>query len=162
MFYGILAVVAVLIVVLDQVSKYLVLANIPLGGEIPVWPGVFHLTHIRNTGMAFSLLEGGRWFFLVMTLAAFVLMAVAIRKKWITHPTGLWALAWIAGGAVGNLIDRVRWGYVVDMIEVEFMRFAVFNVADCFVVCGGILLVIYAFFFDKPQQKEEAAHDSDG
>ena len=97
-----------------------------------------------------------------MTLAAFVLMAVAIRKKWITHPTGLWALAWIAGGAVGNLIDRVRWGYVVDMIEVEFMRFAVFNVADCFVVCGGILLVIYAFFFDKPQKKEEPAHDSDG
>ena len=155
MFYGILAVVAVLIVVLDQVSKYLVLANIPLGGEIPVWPGVFHLTHIRNTGMAFSLLEGGRWFFLIMTLAAFVLMAVAIRKKWINHPTGLWALAWIAGGAVGNLIDRVRWGYVVDMLETEFMEFPVFNVADCFITCGCIALMVSLIFFNKKFWKDE-------
>ena len=161
MLYGILAVFAILIVLLDQVTKYLTVANIPLGGTVPVWDGVFHFTYVKNTGMAFSLLEGGRWFFLVMTLAAFALLAVALKKKWITHPTGLWALAAIAGGAVGNLIDRVRLGYVVDMIEVEFMRFAVFNVADCFVVCGAVLLVVYAFFFDKPK-KEEASHDSDG
>ena len=161
MLYGILAVFAVLIVVLDQFTKYLTVTNIPLGEIVPFWDGVFHFTYIQNTGMAFSMLEGGRWFFLTMTAAAFVLLAVALKKNWITHPTGLWALASIAGGAVGNLIDRAFLGYVVDMIEIEFMRFAVFNVADCFVVCGAILLVIYAFFFDQPAKKEEHTHDSD-
>ena len=103
------------------------------------------------------MLEGGRWFFLIMTAAAFVFMGVALKKKWITHATGLWAMASIAGGAIGNLIDRIRLGYVVDMIEVTFMKFAVFNVADCFVVCGAILLVIYVFFFDKPTKKGDKA-----
>ena len=162
MLYGILGIFSVLIVILDQYTKHLTVSNIPLGGVVPFWDGVFHFTHIHNTGMAFSMLEGGRWFFLVMTLAAFALMGVALKKRWINHPVGLWALASIAGGAIGNLIDRVLYGYVVDMIEVEFVRFAVFNVADCFVVCGAIALVIYTFFFDKPQKQEEPSHDSDG
>ena len=163
MLYGILAAFAVLIVALDQWTKYLTVQNIPLGEIVPFWDGVFHFTHIRNTGMAFSMLEGGRWFFLVMTLAAFALMAVALKKKWVSHPVGLVALFMIAGGAVGNLIDRVWLGYVVDMIEVEFMRFAVFNVADCAVCVGAALLVIYAFFFDEDSRnKKEKSHDSDG
>ena len=156
MLYGILAVFAVLIVAADQFTKYLTVARIPLGTAIPAIPGLFQLTYVQNTGMAFSMLQGGRWFFLIATLAAFVIMGYALKKKWITHPTGLWALAAIAGGAVGNLIDRVRLGYVIDMIEVTFMKFAVFNVADCFVVCGAILLVIYAFFFDKTDKKEKS------
>lgn len=154
----ILAVFSVLIVVIDQVSKYFVLKCIPVGGLVPVWDGVFHLTHVQNSGMAFSMLEGARVFFVLMTIAAFILLYFAIKEKWVTHPVGLWALAMIAGGAVGNLIDRIRWGYVVDMIEVEFLpfNFAVFNVADCFVVVGAILLVIYAFFFDKGKDKEKS------
>ena len=157
MLYAILAAFAALIVILDQFTKYLTVAHIPLGGTLPAIDGLFQLTYVQNTGMAFSMLEGGRWFFLVMTLAAFVLMFVALKKKWINHSTGLWALASIAGGAVGNLIDRIRLGYVIDMIEVTFMEFAVFNVADSFVVCGAILLVIYAFFFDKPEEKHHAS-----
>lgn len=157
MLYVILSVFSVLIVVLDQFTKYLTVSHIPLGQTRPFLDGVVHFTYLQNTGMAFSLLEGGRWFFLVMTLAVFALLGYALKKRWITHPTGLWALAAIVGGAVGNLIDRVRLGYVVDMIEVEFISFPVFNVADCFVVCGGILLVIYAFFYDR----EEKKHASD-
>lgn len=147
----ILTVFSVLIVALDQISKYFVVKCIPLGGFVPLWDGVVHLTHVQNSGMAFSMLEGARAFFVIVTLAAFVLLYFVIRKKWITHPVGLWALAMIAGGAVGNFIDRIRWSYVVDMIEVEFLPFdfAVFNVADCFVVVGAILLVIYAFCFDR-------------
>lgn len=159
MLYFFLALFSALIVCADQISKYLTIAYIPLGDVVPVLDGVFHFTYLRNTGMAFSLLEGGRWFFLVLTAAALALMVMAIIKKWITHPSGLWALSAIAGGAIGNLIDRVRFGYVVDMIEVEFMEFPVFNVADSFVVCGAILLVIYTFFFDKP--KKERSHDTD-
>lgn len=159
MLYFVLAVFSALIVVLDQFTKYLTVTNIALGDVVPVWDGVFHFTYLKNTGMAFSLFEGGRWFFLVLTVAALALMVTAVAKKWVDHPTGLWALAAIAGGAVGNLIDRVRLGFVVDMIEVEFMEFAVFNVADSFVVCGAILLVIYTLFFDKP--KKEKTHGSD-
>lgn len=160
MLYPALAIFAVFIVILDQFTKYLTVCHLAPGHTAPFWDGVFHFTYVQNTGMAFSLLEGGRWFFLVMTLVIFVLFAVALKREWITHPTGLWALAAIVGGAVGNLIDRIRLGYVVDMIEVEFLSFPVFNVADCFVVCGAILLVIYAFFFDKPQHKEASNHDS--
>lgn len=160
MIYGVLAAFAAFTVVLDQVVKYLVVRNIPLGGIVPVWPGVIHLTYVRNTGMSFSLLEGQRWFFVVMTVVILALLVLAVRRKWVSHPLGLWALAAIAGGAVGNFIDRLRLGYVIDMFEVEFMRFAVFNVADSFLVCGAILLVVYALFFDH-RAKEEKRHDLD-
>ena len=152
-----LAVFAVLIVAADQFTKYLTVTNIPLGGKIPVIEWLFQLTYIQNDGMAFSMLRGGRWFFLVVTLFALGLIVFAVKKKWVNHPTGLWALASIAGGAVGNLIDRIRLGYVIDMIEVTFMEFAVFNVADCFVVCGAILLCVYVFFFDKKEEKHDSA-----
>ena len=160
MFYAILAAFAAVIVILDQVVKYLVVQNIPLGGMVPVWPGVIHLTYVKNTGMSFSLLEGQRWFFVVVTLVILAAMVVAVRKKWVRHPMGLWALAAIAGGAVGNFMDRLLLGYVIDMFEVEFIRFAVFNVADSFLVCGTIVLVIYALFFDRP--KEDTGHGADG
>ena len=159
MFYGILAAFAVLAVILDQVTKYLVVQHIPLHGFVQAWPGVFHLTHLHNTGMAFSLLEGGRWLFLVLTVAALSFMILAICRKWVRHSLTLWSLAAIMGGAVGNLIDRVFLGYVVDMIAVDFVDFAVFNVADCFVVCGGILLAIAILFFEKEESKKEAPHD---
>ena len=110
MLYAVLAVFAAAAVVLDQVSKYLTVKHIPLHEIVPLWDGVVHLTHLRNTGMAFSMLQGGRWFFLVMTLVVFVLLGVAVKKKWVSHPVSLWALAAIAGGAIGNLIDRVRLG----------------------------------------------------
>lgn len=159
MLYLALILFSIVIVCLDQLTKYLVVANIALGEVVPVWDGVFHLTYLRNTGMAFSLLEGGRWFFLVLTVISLTLIVLTIRKKWVSKPAELWALAAIAGGAVGNMIDRARFGYVVDMIEVEFMDFAVFNVADSFVVCGAAVLVIWTLFFDK--QKKENTHETD-
>ena len=159
MFYIALIIFSLLIVALDQITKYLVVANIELYEVVPVWDGVVHLTHIRNTGMAFSMLEGGRWLFLVLTVIALGLIVFAIKKNWVTHKASIWSLAAIAGGAVGNLIDRVRLGYVVDMIEVEFMEFAVFNAADSFVVCGAIALVICILFLED--KKKEKSHDSD-
>ncbi len=159
MLYTALSVFAVLIVAADQFTKYLTVANIPLGTTMDAIPRLFQLTYVQNTGMAFSLFQGGRWFFFAATVIALSLLIVAIKNKWVNHPTGLWALAAIGGGAIGNLIDRVRLGYVIDMIDVTFMEFAVFNVADCFVVGGAVLLVIYVFFFDRP--KEAKKHDSD-
>ena len=161
MFYALLAVFSAFIVFADQFTKFLTVTHIPqVGLEIPFWDGVVHFTRYHNTGMSFSMFEGGRWVFVVMTVLALTLMILAVIKNWVNHPVGLWALACIFGGAVGNFIDRLRLGYVIDMIEVEFVNFAVFNVADSFVVCGAILLVIYTLFFDRSE--EEKPHDSAG
>lgn len=126
----------------DQLAKYLVVRNIPLGAQIPVLPGVVHLTHVRNTGAAFSMLSGQTWVFFAATGAFFLLAAVAVTRKWLKGNAQLWAAAAVCGGALGNLIDRLTNAYVVDMIEVEFMHFAVFNVADCFITVGAVVLVL--------------------
>ena len=155
MFYVLLAAVAAVIVILDQVSKALVVANIPLDGYVEAIPGLFHLTYIRNTGAAFSMLEGQRIFFLVITAVFLGGVIYCIVKKVFAHPY-FWIFAAITGGAIGNLIDRIRFGYVVDMIAVDFIDFAIFNVADIFITCGAVVLVVYALFFDREgKQKKE-------
>ena len=143
------------IVAADQLTKYLTVTHIPLYGKAPLLPGVVQLTYVQNTGAAWSILSGQQWLFVLIFLVLTALLLWEYFKKPLPF-TRLerWLLAAVYGGGLGNMIDRVRLGYVVDMIEVTFMNFAVFNVADCFVVCGAILLVIYAFFFDKPAKKE--------
>lgn len=156
------SIVIVLLVALDQLVKYLVRTNIPLGGQVDFLPHVLGLTHIHNTGAAFSMLSGARWFFVVLTTAFVVFALWAPYAKKITHPLGRWTLVLIVAGALGNLIDRALFGYVVDMFEVLFMHFAVFNVADIFVVVGGILFcVYYGFLHDKwkANSAREQHHD---
>ena len=163
MFYGLLCAFSALIVVLDQVSKYLTVTHFayPYPTDLAVWPGVFHLTRAHNEGMSFSMLQGGRWFFIAVTILFLGLIVYAVWKKWFTNRVSLWCLAAVVGGALGNFIDRLLHGYVVDMIEVEFISFPVFNLADSCIVCGAILLVIVELFFAK-KPKEEAGHDTDG
>ena len=153
MFYLLLAAVAAVIVVLDQITKALVVANIPLDGYVEAIPGLFHITYIRNTGAAFSMLEGQRIFFFLVTAVFLAGIIWCIVKKVFPKPY-FWIFAVIAGGAIGNLIDRVRLGYVVDMIAVDFMNFAIFNVADIFLTCGAVVLVVYALFFDPEEKKK--------
>lgn len=148
--------VVVLLTALDQLVKYLVKANIPLGTQEEFIPHVLGLTHIHNTGAAFSMLSGARWFFVVLTVVFVIFALWVLYAKKITHPMGRWTLVLIIAGAVGNLIDRALYGYVVDMFEVLFMHFAIFNVADIFVVVGGILFCIYyGFLHDKWVSREK-------
>ena len=137
------------IVILDQITKALVRAHIPLGGEVPLIPGVLRLTYTRNTGAAFSMLGGARWFFLALVVVFFVALGILIKKKIVTQPLELWCLAAIGGGALGNAVDRAVSGSVTDMIEPLFINFAVFNVADIFITCGAVLLVVYMVLFDR-------------
>ena len=157
MLYCFLVIFMGVIVALDQYTKALVAAHIPVGQTVPALPGVFHLAHLHNTGAAFSMLEGGRWFFALIFAAGIVMVIVLIKKKVITAPFELWCLAAIFGGGAGNLVDRIRLAYVVDMFEVEFMNFAVFNVADIFITCGAVALFVYALFFDKKEKKHDPA-----
>lgn len=140
---------AAVMVALDQWTKALTVAHIPLGGEVPFWDGVFHFTHFQNTGMAFSMLEGARWILLVLTATMIAALLVAVYKRWIYGFVGVSAVALVVGGGLGNLIDRAWLGYVVDMIELDFMDFAIFNVADCFVCVGAALLVVWVLFLDR-------------
>ncbi len=155
MFYAFMGLFAAGIVAADQVSKYLVVHNMALGETRALIPGVVELHYVRNSGMAWSLLSGGgaRWFFVAVT-AAFVGLAVfAVYKKYLTKKFELFCLAAILGGAIGNFIDRLLTGEVVDMLRVTFINFPVFNVADCFVTCGCILMVIALLFFDRPTKE---------
>ena len=140
-----LAVAAV--IALDQLSKAWIRAHIPLNPsaaeEIPAIPGLFHLSHIHNEGVAFGMLQGGRWAFVALlgAFCAAVIWALAAGK--LTSPWERWLAVLAMGGALSNGIDRTVNGYVVDMIEVEFMRFAVFNVADCFIcVCAFLYMAL--------------------
>ena len=144
------------IVAADQITKYLVVANIPLYGSLPFVPGIMQLTYVRNTGAAFSMLEGQQWIFALCFAVLTVLLFVEYFKKPLPF-TKLerWCIAAVYGGGLGNVIDRVFRGYVVDMLETKFMDFPVFNVADCFITCGCILLLVHIIFFNKNFWKEE-------
>ena len=144
------------IVAADQITKLLVLANIPLFGHANAIPGLFHLTYVQNTGAAFSSFEGMRWMFVALFALLTVLIFVEYFKKPMPFTTfERWCIAAIYGGGLGNVIDRVRLGYVVDMIEVDFINFPVFNVADCFITCGCIAMIVHMIFFNKEFWKEE-------
>ncbi len=151
-------IVIVLLVLLDQLVKYLVKTNIPLGSSVPFLPGILGLAHIHNTGAAFSMLSGARWFFVILTVAFVIFGMWVLLTGQLRHPLGKWSWVLVLAGAIGNLIDRCLYGYVVDMFEVQFMHFAIFNVADIFVVVGGILFCIY-YLFLHDKKKEDAPHD---
>ena len=144
------------IVAADQITKYLVVANIPLYGDVSFLPGVLGLTYVQNTGAAFSAFQGMQWLFAVI----FLLFTTAVLWEYFKKPMGFtrferWCIAAIYGGGLGNMIDRVRQGYVVDMLETEFMEFPVFNLADCFITCGCLLLMAHLAFFNKSFWKDE-------
>ena len=149
------AVLALLLVLLDQGVKYLVLTRIPLGGHVPFLPHLLELTYVQNTGAAFSILETHTWLLALVSLVMSALLAWALFKPLFRHPLGRFFLALVLAGAVGNLIDRAFRGFVVDMFNVLFMSFAVFNVADICVVVGGIGLgVYYLLLADKLEPRE--------
>lgn len=150
-------VICVCVIILDAVSKYLVVANIPPDGNVPCINGVFHLTYIKNRGAAFGMLENARWVFLIVSVIAIVAMIVYMLLK---KPKNMWvktAIAMLVGGGIGNMIDRVRLGYVVDFIEVDFVDFAVFNVADSFVTVACGILVVYLIVASVKEEKAKKA-----
>ena len=144
------------VVAADQFAKYLTVANIPLFSDVHFIPGLLQLTYVQNTGAAFSSFQGQQWLFAVM----FVIFTGVILWEFFKKPMPFtklerWCIAAVYAGGLGNMIDRVRLGYVVDMIETTFMEFPVFNVADCFITCGCILLMAHLFLFNKEFWKDD-------
>jgi len=144
------------IVAADQITKYLTVANIPLYADVPFLPGVLQLTYVQNTGAAFSSFEGQQWLFaLIFAVFTGAIVYEYVKKAMPFTNLERWLIAAVYAGGLGNMIDRIRLGYVVDMIETTFMEFPVFNVADCFITCGCILLMVHLIFFNKEFWKDE-------
>ncbi len=156
MTYLLMGIVTVLVVAADQITKYLVVQGIPLYGTVPAIDGLFHLTYTQNTGAAWSLFEGQQWLFaLVFLVFAAGIVWEFSKKRLPLVMCERWAIIAVFAGGLGNMIDRIRLGYVVDMIAVDFINFPVFNVADCFITCGSIFLLFHLIFFNKPFWKDE-------
>ena len=144
--FTILAITAAL-VSLDQLTKWLAVITLKNAVGIEWIPRVLGLSYVENTGAAFGILQGQRYFFLIITgLVMAALLALLLfgkfRKYWLFNISA----TLIVAGGVGNFIDRLIHGYVVDFIEVLFFNFPVFNVADCYVVVGSVLLLVFFFF----------------
>ena len=147
------------VVAADQGLKSWVAGHIPLnagpGDQIPLVPGFMHLTYIQNRGAAFGMLQGGRWFFLAL-LAMFCVLAVwALATNRLQRPAERWLAVLAMVGAVGNGIDRALHGYVVDMFELEFMEFAVFNIAD-FVINVSCIAFVLLVLLSRDRESSEA------
>ncbi len=154
------AIVTVLVLIIDQAAKFWTTKNILLdaiGDEcVSLIPGVVHMTNVHNYGAAFSILENARWLLVVVSLAFVIAIIVFISMEIIHTPFAKWTAVLVMAGALGNCIDRVLYGYVVDMFELEFMNFAVFNVADMFITVCGILFCIHVIVYKEPEAVRSA------
>ena len=153
------AILAVLLVVLDQASKYAVRANIDLGRSVPFLPYLMDLTYVRNTGAAFSILRQHTWLLTLTSAVVVLVMCRLIVKGFFKNALGRWSAALVLAGGMGNLIDRAVFGFVTDMFRTTFMDFAIFNVADCCVTVGVPLLFLYVLLYVG---KEEVRSGPDG
>ena len=151
---------AALIYAADQVTKALVVANLDHGERVPVVGDVIQIWHLRNTGAAFSILPGAVWLFIPITVLALGMVVYFHRQFRHRGPWIHVILGAILAGSLGNLTDRMRWGYVVDFVSIGIgdLRWPAFNVADPAVVGGIVLLVAYlTFFADRARPRDEPA-----
>ena len=161
MLYALCAALSLALLGLDQWVKHYVTVNIPLGEAQPFLPGLVELRTVHNYGAAWSSFSGMRWLLVAVTSVIVIAVAVVLLRRIVRHPLGVAAGFLILSGGVGNIIDRVRLGYVVDMFNFQFMRYPVFNVADICVVTGAILAAIYYLWFYEAHDKQERPHGKD-
>ena len=155
------SIMIILIVAFDQITKYFASLKLADGSVAKFIPGVVQFKYAANTGMAFSMLSGARWVFIALTVVVCVgvfyyLFSNRCKSLWL-----YWSLGVILSGGIGNLIDRIRFGYVVDFIEPTFVNFAIFNIADCAVTCGAVVLVGY-LLYDAFKDVKKPKENSDG
>lgn len=143
------------IVAADQITKALVVARIALYADVPFLPGILQLTYVQNNGAAFSSFSGQQWLFsLIFLVFTGLILWEYFRKQAGFTSFERWCIAAVYGGGLANMIDRIRLGYVVDMFETTFVDFPVFNVADCFITCGCILVMVHLIFWNKAFWKD--------
>lgn len=149
-------IIAAAVVALDQLAKLLVIANIGSTDCIHVIPGLFDFVYVKNTGAAFSILSNSTVALSVIS----VMFCIGVAWYWYVKKPNkrllCTSLTLLFAGALGNAIDRIFRGFVVDFISTSFMTFPVFNVADIAITCGAALLIVYLLFFDKDEKYGES------
>ena len=140
------------LVCIDLLSKHLAVFYLKGAESLPVIHNVINFTYVENTGAAFSMLRGMQPLFVVLTLVAVLVMMYLILHSKSRNKALIWGLAFATAGGIGNLIDRVKQGFVIDFIDLKFVNFAIFNLADIFVSTGTVLLFIYLLFYANKEK----------
>lgn len=146
-------IIAMILIGLDQLSKYLTVQEIALGEVVHVIPDILSLTYIRNSGAAWSILEDQMIFFYVITVVVVGALIYFLHTEGKRSPIASTGIAFIMGGAIGNFIDRLHLKYVIDMIRLEFINFPIFNVADMALTIGVIILIGYIVYDELVKKK---------
>ena len=159
------AIVAAIILIADQWLKYWVTVSIVLDtGEVALIPGIIKLVNIHNEGAAFGMMDSGnmRWVFVALAVAFSVLLVVLLAKRVLSGKFAHWCSALAIAGAIGNAIDRVMYGYVVDMFKPEFIDFYIFNFADVVLVLSCLMFIVYIFVGgEEPAKQPEKSQKSE-
>ncbi len=155
------------IVVFDQVSKYIVVSYMEMFSEKPFIPYLMSFYRTENRGAAFSMLEDNRWVFMLVSSVAIIAISIVLYYFRGRHPLLTVSLSMVLGGGIGNMIDRVCYGAVVDFLRFDFVDFAIFNVADSFITVGTVLMFVYVLFFETKVEERlrlqgESADDAEG
>ena len=148
----------------DQALKGWTVSHLELGESTPFIPAIMQLTRVHNYGAAWSSLSGKTVLLIAVTAVMMIAVAVLLIRCVVRHPLGVAACLLILGGGIGNIIDRIRLGYVVDMFDLLLFEYPVFNLADCFVVVGAIAGAVYYLWiyekFDARKKSDDTATDS--
>ena len=145
--------IIVLCIAADQLTKICAAANLKEISTLPIIENIFHFTYVENRGAAFGMLADHRWVFMILSVVGIAAIFVYLT---VTKPKSWWmrlALCFIVGGGVGNMIDRIARGYVIDFIDCRFINFYAFNVADSF-VCVGCAMFIIAVIIDEVRERK--------
>lgn len=154
--YGIFGLLSVLLIALDQWTKVLAYDKLRIDGPFVIWDGVFELLYSENRGAAFGILQGQKWFFLLVAAAVVIVILIFLNKM--PNEKKMLPLFFcsvlLASGAIGNVIDRITRGFVVDFLYFKLIDFPIFNVADCYVVVAAGLLILLTGFVYKDEDLE--------
>lgn len=141
-----------LVIIFDQWVKFWTVNTFSLGESTSVIPGFLSFTYVKNTGAAWSILEGQMWFFFIITIVAVIAILYLLYKHLQASSWFTVGLSLTLAGAVGNFIDRMRQGFVVDTFQFDFINFPIFNIADMALVCGVICIFIYMILDEKDKK----------
>lgn len=154
--------IALIVLGIDQLWKLAIIKWLEIGQSIPLWEGVFHITSLRNSGAAFGILQGQRWFFIIVTLLVVMGIVYYLQTEGKKNKEISFAISLLLGGASGNFYDRLIRGEVVDSLDFRLIDFPIFNLADVFIFSGVVLLAWHTWRdANSPNQKERNVNEAD-
>ena len=158
---GVFLAIGFSVVLIDQIIKFIVQQYLPQAGTVTAIPYILDLTYVENKGVAFGMFKDMRWLFVIFTVVIIVVIFYIVFYKDIESKLFYIASGLIVGGGIGNLIDRLNLGYVIDYLQLSFFS-PVCNFADYAITVGTVLLIIYLLFFSdfsKSERKKEKGND---